>query len=386
MKLISSFLVLGVLLSIILNDANAQDTNSTVGPNVPAFIVRPGLQVTLVAENIGEVRFIEFGGKDTLYVSQPRTGAIITLRERDGIWAKVADFTTNKPTVHGMHYYDGWLWFTQSGVVWKARDTNGDGIADEEVKVVEGLPSGGGHWWRSICVTPNGFYTSIGDSGNITDETVTDRQKIWKFSLDGTNKTLFASGLRNTEKLRHRPGTEEVWGADHGSDAYGQSLGEKPPIQPFTDHIPPDEFNRYTQGGFYGHPFIVGDGLPRLEFKDRPNLIELANIAISPAWLLGAHWAPCGWSFVSSDALGFRGDAIIACHGSWNSSTKVGYRVERLMFDPLTGRPTGRQKLVGLLDENDQVLGRPCDIAEAPDGSLFFSDDFKGRIYRISAR
>jgi len=385
MKYIKLSIAVGTVLLLASTRVPAQNEPSKLGPDVPPFIVRPGLRVTLVAEKIGQVRFLEFGGEDTLYVSQPLAGAIMTLRRQGAVWNKVADFVTNKPTVHGMHYYDGWLWFTQSGVVWKARDTDGDGRADEEVIVVDGLPSGGGHWWRSILVTPSGFYSSIGDSGNITDETSSDRQKIWKFALDGSSKTLFASGLRNTEKLRLRPGTDEVWGADHGSDAYGQTLGEKPPNQPFTDRIPPCEFNLYVEGGFYGHPFIVGDGLPRLEFKDRPDLLELAGKAISPEWSFGAHWAPNGWTFVASDALGFEGDAVVACHGSWNSSVKVGYRVERIIFDKLTGRPAGRQKLVGLL-RDDQVLGRPCDVAEAPDGSLYFSDDSRGRIYRISAQ
>ena len=379
---------MGVLCFALGNSGFGQTTNSNIGPGVPPFTVRPGFKVSLVAENIGQVRFIEFGEKGILYVSQPASGTIITLREHDGVWSKLADFVTNKPTVHGLCYFDGWLWFTQSGAVWKARDTNGDGRADEVVKIADALPSGGGHWWRSILVTPTAFYTSIGDSGNLTDETATERQKIWKFSLDGTNKTLFASGIRNTEKLRLRPGTAEIWGCDHGSDNYGKLLGETPGNQPFTDHIPPDEFNYYQEGGFYGHPFIVGDGLPRLEFKGRSNFVELASSAISPAWLFGAHWAPNGWNFMQSDALGFRGDAIIACHGSWNSTKLVGYRIERVIFDPLTGRPTGRQKLVGLVVElvggKDQVLGRPCDIVEAPDGSIYFSDDFKGRIYRIS--
>ncbi|MFO1478031.1 MAG: PQQ-dependent sugar dehydrogenase, partial [Verrucomicrobiota bacterium] len=223
---------------------------------------------------------------------------------------------------------------------------------------------------------------------NASDETATPRQKIWKFSLDGKTSALFAAGLRNTEKLRLRPGTDEVWGCDHGSDNWGQSFGETPGHQPFTDHLPGDEFNYYQQGGFYGHPFVVGDGLPRLEFRSRTNFIELASKTIAPAWLFGAHWATCGWNFMKSDALGFRGDAVVACHGSWNSTKLAGYRIERVIFDPVTGKPSGREKLVGLLGEqpdgNSQVLGRPVDVAEAPDGSIFFSDDFRGRIYRIS--
>ncbi len=357
---------------------------SVVGPGVPPFEVRPGYRVDLVAENIGEVRFIEFGQPGILYVSQPRTGAIITLQQKAGVWSKINDFTTDKPTAHGMHYFDGWLWFTQSGVIWKARDTDGDGKADEEIKVTDDLPSGGGHWWRPILVTPDGFYTSIGDSHNISDERDTERQKIWHFNLDGSGKKLFVSGIRNTEKLRLRPGTDEVWGADHGSDNYGKDFGEKRGNQPITDQVPPCEFNHYIEGGFYGHPFIVGPGLPRLEYAELPELLELAGNTILPAWLIGPHWAPNGWTFAKYDALGLKGDAMVACHGSWNSSVKVGYCVLRILFDEVTGAPMGHQTLVKSITPDQVVLGRPCDVAEAPDGSLFFSDDSKRRIYRIS--
>jgi len=380
-----STLTAGIFSFGILAAALAQTQKAELGPDVPAFTVRPGYRVDLVGKDLGEVRFLEFGPGGDLYVSQPRAGRIITLRQKDGLWTKVADFSTGKPTTHGMHYFDGWLWFTQSGAVWKARDTTGDGKADEEVKVLDGLPAGGGHWWRSILVTPGGFYTSIGDKGNDTDDTAAGREEIWKYSLDGKTSTLFASGLRNTEKLRLRPGTDELWGCDHGSDNWGAPFREKRGMQPFTDKIPPCEFNHYVQGGFYGHPYVVGNGLPRLEFKDRPDLLELAAKAISPEWCLGAHWAPNGWNFLQSDALGCKGDAVIACHGSWNSTRKVGYRLEHIVFDPVTNKPMGSQSLVSMLSADDKVLGRPCDVAEAADGSLLFSDDSKGRIYRLTA-
>ena len=32
----------------------------------------------------------------------------------------------------------------------------------------------------------------------------------------------------------------------------------------------------------------------------------------------------------------------------------------------------------------DEVLGRPVDLLEAPDGSLLVSDDHRGVIYRVS--
>lgn len=364
-------------------NSSTAEANGITGPGVPAFQVRPGYTVTLAAQNIGEARFLEFGADGTLYVSQPSAGSIATLRPQGTGYQKVADFITNKKSVHGLHFYEGWLWYTQSGNVWKARDTNGDGKADEDIEVLSGLPSGG-HWWRSILVTRDGFYTSIGDSGNITDESSTDRQKIWKYTPDGQEKTLIATGIRNTEKLRFRPGTEELWGADHGSDWFGKPLGDAQGKQPITDKIPPCEFNYYVPGGFYGHPFIMGNGMPRLEYKDRPDIIDLAAKTILPAWQLGAHWAPNGFTFVTSNKVGEPGDAFIACHGSWNSATKVGYRVERVLFDPHTGKPYGALPIVSTLSPTGGVLGRPVDCVEAPDGTLLFSDNQGKRIFRLA--
>ena len=353
-----------------------------LGAGVPNFTVRDGYTVTVAGKDLGETRFITPGASGILYLSQPNSGTISTLKKQaDGTYQKIGDFTSDKKTVHGMDYKNGWLWFTQSGVVWKGRDTNGDGKADEEIKVLDGIPQGGGHWWRSILVADDGFFTSIGESQNASDETGTDRQKIWKYSLDGKTRELWSSGIRNTEKLRFRPGTSGVYGCDHGSDWYGKSLGEDKDVQPVTNRKPDDEFNHYVEGGFYGHPFIVSDGLPRLEYKDRPDILELAAKTILPEWSVGPHWATNGWTFATTDKVGAAGDAFIACHGSWNSSVKQGYCIDRVMFDPQTGKPMGAMKMVSTLDGQD-VLARPVDCAEEPDGSLLFSVD-GGTIYRL---
>jgi glucose/arabinose dehydrogenase len=361
------------------------------GPNVPEFWVRDGYRVTLAADKLDEARFIEFDDKGTLYVSQPKRKMIVALRDADGDGAfeTAAEFVTDKPAVHGMHFYDGWLWFTQSGAIHKARDTNGDGKADETVTIVDqDLPSGGGHWWRTICVDDQGFYTSIGDDGNINEHVDDERCRIYRFNLDGTGKREFASGLRNTEKLRLRPGSNDLYGADHGSDNYGKKFGEERGVQPITDLNPPCEFNRYVDGGFYGHPYVTANKLPRLEFMDRRgiDLVELANRTIAPVWNLGGHVAPNGWTFVTKDTLtGQPGDALVALHGSWNSTKKVGYAVEHVMFDAATGEPYGARPLVVTIsDDARNVMARPCDVAEAADGSVLFTDDANRKIYRIA--
>jgi glucose/arabinose dehydrogenase len=375
------------LTSLLTSDALADGER---GPDVPNFWVRDGYRVTLVAERVGETRFIEFDDKGTLYVSQPRDGNIVALTDKDGDgkYETRADFVTNKKTAHGMHFYNGWLWWTTSGGIYRSRDNNGDGRADETQTVVDkGLPSGGGHWWRTICVDDNGFYTSIGDDGNMNEHVNDERCRVWRFNLDGSDKRQFSSGLRTTEKLRLRPGTNDLYGADHGSDNYGSKFGERKGVQPITDLNPPCEFNKYVDGGFYGHPYVTANKLPRLEFMDRKslNLVELADKTIPPVWNLGGHVAPNGWNFVTKDTIVPKGDALVALHGSWNSTIKVGYRVEHVMFDEATGKPYGARPLVVTISkDNRDVMARPCDVAEAPDGSILWTDDHGRRIFRIT--
>ncbi|MCC6659787.1 MAG: hypothetical protein IT437_02760 [Phycisphaerales bacterium] len=378
------------------------------GPDLSKFYVRQGYALSVVVPDAPGARFLEIDGKGTLYVSAMGAGTITAFRPAGEGYERVGEFVSGYSTVQGMQFVGGadeggggWLWFTTEDAVHKGCDADGDGKADEIVDVLTGLPKRG-HNWRSLLVTPDGFYTSIGDSGNITDQVNTDRQKIWKYSLDGSSRELFISGIRNTEKLRIRPGTTEVWGFDHGSDWFGAKVGDKQNEQPVTDLNPPDELNLYVKDGFYGHPFIVGNRLPRYEYMDRPDIHDLAMRTTPPQWSVGAHWACNGWTFIrgvdpQAGGAGVRagamppdlaGDIFVGCHGSWNSESRVGYCVARIMFDkdPKSdrfGRPIGLEKIIGTLD-GTSVLERPVDCIQAPDGSVLFSGDGRGRVYRIT--
>jgi glucose/arabinose dehydrogenase len=78
----------------------------------------------------------------------------------------------------------------------------------------------------------------------------------------------------------------------------------------------------------------------------------------------------------------FRHQVFIAEHGSWNRSKKIGYRIslvrlngnEAVSYEPFA---------FGWL-QGESVSGRPVDLMVKADGSLLVSDDFAGKIYRIS--
>src|SRR3954463_13971755 len=77
-----------------------------LGEGVPPFTVRPGYRVTLVAKDLGEARFITFDDAGTLYVSQPKAGAILALRDTDsnGSYEYVAPYAEKKPFVQAMQF------------------------------------------------------------------------------------------------------------------------------------------------------------------------------------------------------------------------------------------------------------------------------------------
>ena len=362
-------------------------TKREINPNI---WVRDGYQLSIVEADIKDPRFMQLDDKGTLYVSLPDKGTIKSCMDKDGdgYYETVADFVTGHAKAHGMQWYEGWLWFTETGAVFKARDTNGDGKADETITVLkEGtLPKGGGHWWRSILLNKGRLYTSIGCSGNIDDETNTERLKIWSFKLDGTDKKLFASGLRNTEKLVLQPNTDEIWGMDHGSDDMGKFLERKNKTetrQPITDNNPPCEMNHYVEGGFYGHPYITGNKMPRYEYMDRADIVDWAAKTIIPAWAGGAHNAPNAMTFYDGNQYpaAMKGDAFVAYHGSWNRSERAGYRITHVLFEE--GKPYGEQRFVEFLNKGE-IYGRPVDVIVAKDGSLLISDDWEHKIYKLT--
>lgn len=378
--------------------ARAAAGEGQVGPGVPAFTVRAGYKVTLAADKLDEARFMEFDDKGNLYLAQPGQGKIIQLRDanKDGVYETRNVFVEGHKSVHGMYFNpkDGWLYFTvpNTGEVGRARDDDGDGKAEKvEMILPAGSVPGGptGHPFYAPLITEDGksLLVSVSDPSNMTADLNSNRKTIYRFDLETKSKGVFATGIRNTEKMRYRPGTSDIYGFDHGSDNFGERYGDAIlKDQPITDLMPPEKLNVLKEGGFYGHPYLVANKVPRPEFVDRKDLHELADKMTNPVWTLGAHWAVCGWTFVTKDYFpGHKGDIFAASHGSWDSVKKVGYRVERVMFDPMTGKPYGSWMIVGTLaKDGNKVLARPVDCVEAPDGTILFSSDSSKQIYRIS--
>jgi glucose/arabinose dehydrogenase len=230
--------------------------------------------------------------------------------------------------------------------------------------ILEGIPAGG-HSSRTLKRGPNGFlYLSIGSSCNACIDDHPWRAAILRFK-EGTAPEIFASGLRNTVGFDWQPGTGALFGVDNGRDNLG-------------DDIPDDEVNRIEEGKHYGWPYMHGADVPD------PTLYAAMPPGLSPVSQfhgLGGHVAPLSIRFLRNQAdTALNGTALVAEHGSWNRSEKAGYRIIRLVFE---GSSVREEVLLSGCEVNGEVICRPVDILEAPDGRLFVSDDYAGAVYAI---
>ena len=80
----------------------------------------------------------------------------------------------------------------------------------------------------------------------------------------------------------------------------------------------------------------------------------------------------------------YKNQALIAEHGSWNRSEKIGYRISLVSFDDDGNALSYTPFIAGWLQSEEDIRGRPVSIVQLVDGSLLISDDHSGKIYRVT--
>jgi glucose/arabinose dehydrogenase len=333
-----------------------------------------GLHVALFADGLESPRMLRFTGAGDLLVSTPRDGQVLLLErddDGDGRSDGVRVLLQGLDRPHGLDLHESWLYVAESGGVGRiefdptSRETKGT-----YRRVVDDLPSGGNHWTRTVRFGPDGWmYVSVGSSCNVCEEKDPRRAALLRYRPDGSGEEIVARGLRNAVGFDWQPGTDDLYATDNGRDLLG-------------DDFPPCELDRIQPGAFYGWPYANGNRVPDPDFG--AGHAEQIQQSVPPVHGFRAHNAPLGITFLRAPDLpiALRGAALVALHGSWNRTRKDGYKVVSLHWDG-EGHVSERDFLTGFLVDED-VIGRPVDVAEGPDGAIYVSDDYAGAIYRVS--
>jgi glucose/arabinose dehydrogenase len=337
-----------------------------------ALRVPPGFRIEVFARDLGRARFLALDPRGTLLVSVPRSGRILALPDddRDGRADRAAVVAEGLDLPHGLAFHQGWLYVAETGRVVRLRyDVSTRTAAGAPEVVVADLPARGGHWTRTIAFGADGrLYVSVGSSCNNCEERDPRRAAVTRYDADGSGETRFATGLRNAVGLAFRPGTEELWATVNGRDWLG-------------DDAPPEYVTRVEEGAFYGWPHCYWADGRVVADPDLPRP-ERCRRMTAPSLTYQAHSAPLGLAFYTGRQFPseFHGSLFVALHGSWNRSTPTGYKVIRVRLEG--GAPRAEDFATGWL-VGGQAWGRPVDVAVAPDGSLFVSEDARGIVYRI---
>ena len=342
------------------------------------LVVPPGFQIELLTDAVPNARAMTLGryadGKGVLFVGSMGEGKVYAVELDQGRAGRVRTIASNLSLPAGVAYRNGQLFVSAV-----TRILRFDGIDDHlaqpaaPVTITDKLPAEQHHGAKFIGFGPDGWlYVAVGAPCNVC---VPDAAHglILRMKPDGSASETVARGVRNSVGFDWSPTDQALWFTDNGRDMMG-------------DDMPSDELNRQQQPGqHFGFPYChQGDTLDP-EFGAGKSCSDF----VAPAAQLGAHVASLGMRFYTGQQFPpeYRGNIFIAEHGSWNRSTRSGYRVVRAVVDA-QGRVIKHEPFVqGWLQNNvigrETVLGRPADVLMLPDGSLLISDDTGGAIYRV---
>jgi len=330
-----------------------------------------GFKITVFAGDIPEARSLAMGDEGTVFVGtgDKRVYAIQD-KDRDGIAEQrytIAD-NLNKPI--GVAYKNGALYIAEINRIIRFDDINKQ-LANppKPVVVYDQLPSDKHHGWKYLRFGPDGkLYSAIGAPCNICNP---DKPyaSLFRLNADGSQFEEIAHGIRNTVGFDWQPETNVLFFNDNGRDSLG-------------DDKPPEELNRWSgkMGEHFGYPYCHGGEIPDPQFAANKSCKEFT----APVWKYNPHNAPLGMRFYRGKQFpaAYQQQLFVALHGSWDRSKPDGYRVIVVHFKD--GKPVSDDSFIdGWLTRSDDVLGRPVDILELPDGSLLISSDQPGLIYRV---
>ena len=341
--------------------APALGVNMDAGPGGRSELIVPqGYVASVFAEGLSNPRFMALSPDGVLFVADRGADRVVALPDADG------DGSADEIVEVGADYDNAHdLEFTADGGVLVGGETTIfevtlDGLREESRRVlIDDLP-GGGHSTKTVDVLHDGeILLSIGSSCDVCNEEDDRRATVQLLTDDGLRPYMV--GLRNAVGLWVDDETGLAWATNMGRDFLG-------------DDRPPETIYQLVDGADAGWPRCHAASIRDPQFGSADDACD--GVAV-PAATLPAHVAPLA-------LVGWEGHVVVALHGSWNSSAKVGYA---LWWLPWAGAPAGDPVpfATGFLpDGATDALGRPAGLAVGADGALYVSDDKAGFIYRIA--
>ena len=296
---------------------------------------------------------------------------------------------------------------TSTGIVYRVKDTDGDGKADSKEIVIKDLPNGR-HNTNGMAIGPDGLlYITNGSSTDSGFGAEGGDPEVHPYSgsvlrvdpsasnLVPSPEMVVATGFRNIYDIAFfpsghpaaRPGTARAAVSMNGPDgqtynnvvrpAGEDTLDEFDTADGVVDHFgfPWCLYDRARGGlaGFTQDPALGScDPLPAAAFAGLPGPVAQAR----PSALFGLHVSADGIAFNPNTSFppAYDNDLFVADFGNFFGTIPAGHKVVRVHYDATGAVASVEDFMTGVL---------PLDLTFAPDGALWVAD-LTGIIYRIA--
>ncbi len=329
----------------------------------------PGFNIEVYASGMANARSLAEGDKGTIFVGTRLLDKVYAVVNKDGK-RSVKTLASGLYRPNGVAFRNGTLYIAELSKVSKIDkvEENLDNPPKPTV-IYDNLPKYEAHGWKFIAIGPdNKLYVPVGQPGNNVLHDAAHGQ-IRRINLDGSGAEVVALGVRNTVGFDWHPETKQLYFTDNGRDW-------------MSEDVPEDELNRVTKvGEDFGAPYCYQGNISDPEFGWGHSCSEFTP----PVGLMGPHSASLGMRFYTGSMFpkSYKNVILVARHGSWNRSKKIGGDVVAVKLNKDGTVKSIEPFITGFLEDN-KYIGRPVDVHQMKDGSLLVSDDWNGAIYRIT--
>lgn len=406
----------------------------TCDPGNGGISLPAGFCATIFADNLGHVRHAIVRDDGTLYVNiwsgryyagspVPQDSFLVALKDgdKDGKAETITKFgvtgAQGATGGSGIALYRNFVYAEANDQIVRYAIPAGALTPAADAKpevIISGLPTTGDHNMHPFVIDKAG--NLFMDSGSATNSCQPQNRKaeipganpcveletrggIWKYDANKLNqvfssKERYAAGIRNAEGLAF-DSAGRFFATQHGRDQLIQNWGKLYPDVTRTVELPSEELLEIKANTKYGWPECYYDGFQKKlvlapEYGgDGGKTAGLCAQMPPPVASYPAHWAPNDLEFYTGRTFptAYHGGAFITFHGSWNRSPgpQDGFNV---VFQPMKDGKASGDYIVfadGFTGGNNaKPAFRPMAVAESPDGSLYITDDTKGRIWRVT--
>jgi glucose/arabinose dehydrogenase/mono/diheme cytochrome c family protein len=400
----------------------------------PGITLPPGFCATVFADKLGHARHMTVSGNRVVYVNTwsglyygndkpPPGGFLVALKDTDGdgkadVVSRFGDTAAQGSAGGtGIAIYNGALYAEVNDRIVRYRlPETGAMPTDPPETIVSGLPLTGDHPMHPFAINDKGeMFVDVATATNSCQKKnrmpkspglkpckeLETRGGIWRYDANKTGQKFsaaerYATGIRNADGIAVDPQDQSLYATQHGRDELSENWPNLYKPKQGAE-LPAEELLRVEQGADYGWPDCYFDGAQKKlvlapEYGgDGGKKVGVCAEKKPPIAWFPAHWAPNDLLIYRGDGFptAYRGGAFIAFHGSWNRAPfpQGGYNV---VFQPLAGGKASGNYVVfadgfaGAKKEPGEAAHRPSGVAAGPDGSLYISDDQKGRIWRVT--